>query len=100
MDVSLYKLGQSFYTNQNNNKERIFSLTPKQGKKLDDTFRNVLKTMKKDNGQEEAVSVLFRHGLMTYKVAMTLSAIESNDDKIRCSGKVFDLSLKLITEVF
>lgn len=100
MDVILYKLGQSFYTNQNNNKERIFSLTPKQGKKLDDTFRNVLKTMKKGNCQEEAVSVLFRHGLMTYKVAMTLSAIESNDDKITCSDKVFDLSLKLITEVF
>ena len=37
---------------------------------------------------------------MTYKIAMTLSAIESNDDIITCSDKVFDLSINLITDVF
>tara|TARA_B110001450_G_scaffold163376_1_gene152307 strand:- start:218 stop:400 length:183 start_codon:yes stop_codon:yes gene_type:complete len=34
MDVILYKLGESFYTNQKNDKEKRFSLTPKQGNKL------------------------------------------------------------------
>mgnify|MGYP001269175776 FL=1 len=56
--------------------------------------------MKKDDCQEEAVSVLFRHGLMAYKIAMTLSAIESKAEVITCSDKVFDLSMKLISEVF
>ena len=100
MDVILYKLGESFYTNQKNDKEKRFSLTPKQGNKLDDTFKSILKNMKNDDCQEEAVSVLYRHGLMTYKIAMTLSAIESNDDLITCSDKVFDLSINLITDVF
>ena len=100
MDVILYKLGESFYTNQKNVKEKRFSLTPKQGNKLDDTFKSILKNMKNDDCQEEAVSVLYRHGLMTYKIAMTLSAIESNDDIITCSDKVFDLSINLITDVF
>lgn len=100
MDVILYKLGESFYTNQKNVKEKRFSLTPEQGKKLDDNFKSILKKMKNDDCQEEAVSVLYRHALMTYKIAMTLSAIESNDDIITCSDKVFDLSINLITDVF
>ena len=56
--------------------------------------------MKNDDCQEEAVSVLYRHGLMTYNIAMNLSAIESNDDIITCSDKVFDLSINLITDIF
>ena len=100
MDVILYKLGESFYTNQKNVKEKRFSLTPKQGNKLDNTFKSILKNMKNDDCQDEAVSVLYRHGLMTYKIAMTLSAIESNNDTITCSDKVFDLSINLITDVF
>ena len=100
MDVILSELGKSFYTDQKNNDERSFSLTPEQGEKLDNTFAKTLETMKKDDCQEEAVSVLFRHGLMTYKIAMTLSTIESKDQAITCSDKVFDLSMKLISEVF
>jgi len=89
-----------FYTNQKNVKEKRFSLTPKQGNKLDNTFKSILKNMKNDDCQDEAVSVLYRHGLMTYKIAMTLSAIESNNDTIICSDKEFDLSINLITDVF
>ena len=100
MDVILSKLGKSFYTNQKNHDERSFSLTPEQGEKLDNTFAKTLEKMKKDDCQEEAVSVLFRHGLMAYKIAMTLSAIESKAEVITCSDKVFDLSMKLISEVF
>ena len=100
MDVILSKVGQLFYSEYKNEEERTFALTPSQGKKLDNTFENILEEIKKETPREEAISVLFRHGLMTFKIAMIFSALESKDQKILCSDKVFDLSLKLISEVF
>jgi len=100
MDVILSKLGTSFYSDHKNNEERKFSLTPEQGKKLDNTFDEICEKMKKDKCEKEAIGVLYRHGLMTYKIAMTLSAIESKEVKIICSDKIFEISIKLITDVF
>tara|TARA_B110000914_G_C15305192_1_gene372953 strand:+ start:292 stop:696 length:405 start_codon:yes stop_codon:yes gene_type:complete len=56
--------------------------------------------MKAKGSPEEAYSVLFRLGLMAYKLAMILSAMESKDTEIECSDKTIDLSIKLILEVF
>ena len=100
MDVILSKVGQLFYSKYKNEEERTFTLTPSQGKKLDNTFENILEEIKKESPREEAISVLFRHGLMTFKIAMIFSALESEDQKILCTDKTFDLSLKLISEVF
>jgi hypothetical protein len=100
MDVILSKVGQLFYSKYKNEEERTFTLTPSQGKKLDNTFENILEEIKKESPREEAISVLFRHGLMTFKIAMIFSALESKDQKILCTDKIFDLSLKLISEVF
>ena len=100
MDVILSKVGQLFYSKYKNEEERTFTLTPSQGKKLDNTFENILEEIKKESPREEAISVLFRHGLMTFKIAMIFSALESKDQKILCRDKIFDLSLKLISEVF
>ena len=100
MDVILSELGQQFYSKYKNEEERTFTLTPSQGKKHDDTFENILEQMKSEGPLEEVIGVLFRHGLMTYKIAMILSALESTDDIITCSDKVFDLSINLITDVF
>ena len=100
LDVVLSKLGESFYTNHKNGEERSFRLTPEQGRKLDTTFKEQIKKMKAKGSPEEAYSVLFRLGLMAYKLAMILSAMESKDTEIQCSDKTIDLSIKLILEVF
>ena len=100
MDVILSKLGQLFYSKYKNEEERIFALTPSQGEKLDNTFSDLLKELKNESNPEEVVGVLFRHGLMTYKIAMVLSVLESEDKKIICTDKTFELSLNLILEVF
>ena len=93
-------MGESFYTNHKNGEERSFRLTPEQGRKLDTTFKEQIKKMKAKGSPEEAYSVLFRLGLMAYKLAMILSAMESKDTEIQCSDKTIDLSIKLILEVF
>ena len=67
---------------------------------LDDTFGNILEKMKSEGSHEEVIGVLFRHGLMTHKIAMILSALESTDKKILCTDRIYDLSLKLVLEVF
>jgi hypothetical protein len=100
MDVILSELGQLFYSKYKNEEERTFTLTPSQGKKHDDTFENLLEQMKSEGPPEEVIGVLFRHGLMTYKIAMILSALESTDKKILCTDRIYDLSLKLVLEVF
>jgi len=100
MDVILSELGQQFYSKYKNEEERTFTLTPSQGKKHDDTFENILEQMKSEGPLEEVIGVLFRHGLMTYKIAMILSALESTDKKILCTDRIYDLSLKLVLEVF
>ncbi|MDA9602383.1 DUF3987 domain-containing protein [Flavobacteriaceae bacterium] len=100
MDVILSELGQLFYSKYKNEEERTFTLTPSQGKKHDDTFENLLEQMKIEGPLEEVIGVLFRHGLMTYKIAMILSALESTDKKILCTDRIYDLSLKLVLEVF
>jgi len=99
-DVILSKLGQLFYSKYKNEEQRTFTLTPSQGRKHDDTFENILEGIIKDIPQEEAISVFFRHGEMTHKIAMILSALESRDKKILCSDRIYDLSLKLVLEVF
>lgn len=100
MDVILSNLGKSFYTNIDNLALRSFALSSKQGEELDNTFRKRLTKMNDEDCQDDAVSVLLRHGLITYKIAMTLSALDSKENTIICSDKVFDLSIKLTTDVF
>ena len=58
-----------------NEEERTFALTPYQGKKLDNTFSDLLKELKNESNPEEVVGLLFRHGLMSYKIAMILSVL-------------------------
>ena len=58
-----------------NNTTRKFSMTPEQGVKLDNTFEELLRhnTALYD---ENVSSVVYRLGLMCFKLAMTLSAVE------------------------
>lgn len=99
MDIILSKLGKSFCDNQKNSAQRSFALSPSQGEKLDNTFEKRLIKMNYEGCRDEAVSVLLRHGLIAFKIAMTISALDSKEDTIICSDKVFDLSIKLTTDI-
>jgi hypothetical protein len=81
------------------NATQKFIMTREQGGKLDDIFREAL-------GHNvalynEGVSGLtFRLGLMTFKIAMVLSALRSNDTEITCSEEDFNTAIFLVKEVY
>ena len=81
------------------NAAQKFSMTAEQGHKLDNTFSELLRhnTALYD---ENVTGTVYRLGLMCFKVAMTLSAIRSNDAEITCSDKDFDSALYLVKEVY
>ena len=82
-----------------NNVAQKFAMTEEQGLKLDNTFRELLihNTALYD---EDAGGTIKRLGLMCYKIAMTLSAIRSDDTEIICSEEDFNTALYLVKEVY
>ena len=81
------------------NTAQKFAMTEKQGLKLDNTFIELLRHNTALYG-EDASSTIKRLGLMCYKIAMTLSAIRSEDTEIICSDDDFNTSLYLVKEVY
>jgi hypothetical protein len=81
------------------NTAQKFSITEEQGLKLDNTFEELLKhnTALYD---ENITGTVFRLGLMCYKIAMTLSAIRSDDKEITCNKDDFNTALYLVKEVY
>ena len=81
------------------NTAQKFSMTAEQGLKLDNTFSELLRhnTALYD---ENVTGTVYRLGLMCFKVAMTLSAIRSDDAEITCSDQDFDSALYLVKEVY
>ena len=81
------------------NTTQKFSMTEKQGLKLDNTFSELLihNTALYD---ENISGTVFRLGLMCFKVAMTLSAIRSDDKEITCNDEDFNTALFLVKEVY
>ena len=74
-------------------------MTKEQGLKLDNTFRELLihNTTLYD---KDASGTIIRLGVMCYKIAMTLSAIRSDDTEIICSEEDFNTALYLVKEVY
>jgi len=81
------------------NTAQKFAMTQEQGLKLDNTFSELLihNTAIYD---EDASGTIKRLGLMCYKIAMTLSAIRSDDTEIICSDDDFNTALFLVKEVY
>ena len=81
------------------NTTQKFSMTEKQGHKLDNTFEEIL--LHSTALYDENISgTVFRLGLMCFKVAMTLSAIRSDDKEITCDEDDFNTALYLVKEVY
>ena len=81
------------------NSTQKFVMTREQGGKLDNVFREALG----HNAalyNEEVSGVIFRLGLLTFKIAMVLTALRSNDTKITCSDEDFNTAMVLVLEVY
>lgn len=81
------------------NTAQKFAMTEEQGLKLDNTFEELLRhnTALYD---ENITGTVHRLGLMCFKVAMTLSAVRSDDTEIICFDDDFNAALYLVKEVY
>ena len=76
-----------------------FVMTRAQGVQLDEVFSEALG----HNSvlyNDDVSGVIYRLGLMTFKIAMTLTALRSNDSEITCSDLDFKTSLDLVEKVY
>lgn len=81
------------------NETRKFVMTKEQGEKLDQTFKEALNhnsALYSDYVQGN----IKRLGLMTYKIAMVLSALRSDTPHLTCSAEDFDIAMVLVAEVY
>ncbi|MFY9281649.1 MAG: hypothetical protein WAO92_06565 [Bacteroidia bacterium] len=74
-------------------------MTREQGETLDNTFREVL-GHNVALYREEVSGVIYRLGLMTYKIAMVLTALRSDDENLVCSDEDFNIAKYLVEKVF
>ena len=81
------------------NTNQKFSMTKEQGLKLDKTFEELLRhnTALYD---ENIAGIVYRLGLMCFKIAMTLSAIRFDNKEITCSNDDFDTAICLVKDVY
>lgn len=82
-----------------NNAVQKFAMTEEQGLKLDNTFEELLRHNIALYDKNVSGTV-YRLGLMCYKIAMTLSAVRSDDTEIICSEEDFNTALYLVKEVY
>ena len=76
-----------------------FVMTEEQGGKLDKVFREALgHNVALYN--ENTPNIIFRLGLMSFKIAMVLSAIRSNKSEITCSVQDFETAMSLVEKVY
>ena len=86
----------SLFKNKNIQK---FEMTPYQGGKLDALFKEAL-------GHnialysEDASGVVFRLGLMSFKIAMVLTALRSDNAEIKCSDEDFNTAMYLVEKIY
>ena len=76
-----------------------FVMTRKQGMQLDEVFSEALG----HNSilyNDDVSGIIYRLGLMTFKIAMTLAALRSDEPEITCSDLEFKTSLDLVEKVY
>ena len=76
-----------------------FVMTRAQGMQLDEVFSEALG----HNSvlyNDDVSGIIYRLGLMTFKIAMTLTALRSDDPEITCSDLDFKTSLDLVEKVY
>jgi hypothetical protein len=79
--------------------KQFFYMSEKQGKELDKIFSDALKH-NTTNYSSSVSGLTFRLGLMTFKIAMVLSALRSDESEIYCSDEDFETAMCLIEKVY
>ena len=69
-----------------------------QGKTLDDTFSELLDD-KYSSYKGDSGSLVVRLGLITYKIAMLLSAVRTDESEMKCEDRDFETAMEL-TKVY
>lgn len=80
------------------NKQQRFFMTQEQGMKLDATFEEEL-VHNAALYQDSIVGVVFRLGLMCFKIAMVLTALRSDEENITCTDEDCNTAITLVKEV-
>lgn len=80
-------------------RKRTFRFTPKQGERLDSEFSKRLNLNHKFYS-ENATSLTVRLSHVFHKIAMTLSAIRTDEDHIICSDLDFESAFSLVFDVY
>lgn len=81
------------------NEKQFFYMTEKQGNELDKRFSDALKH-NTTNYSDSVSGITFRLGLMTFKIAMVLSALRSNESEIYCLDEDFETAMCLVEKVY
>ena len=81
------------------NKQQRFFMTQEQGMKLDATFEEEL-GHHAALYQDSIVGVVFRLGLMCFKIAMVLTALRSDEENITCTDEDCNTAITLVKEVY
>ena len=81
------------------NKQQRFFMTQEQGMKLDATFEDEL-GHNTALYQDSVVGVVFRLGLMCFKIAMVLTALRSDEENITCTDEDCNTAITLVKEVY
>lgn len=81
------------------NKQQRFFMTQEQGMKLDATFEEEL-VHNAALYQDSVVGVVFRLGLMCFKIAMVLTALRSDEENITCTDEDCNTAITLVKEVY
>ena len=73
---------------------RLFNLTESQGSKLDNIFSETLEEKYELHGGDSS-SLVFRLGEITYRIAMVLSGIRTDEPIMECEDRDFETAMEL-----
>ena len=80
--------------------KQVFKMTEMQGNELDKRFTETLKRIIQKHDDVNVPGVLFRLGLMTFKIAMVLTALRTDKAEIICNDTDFETAITLVEKVY
>lgn len=80
--------------------KQVFKMTEIQGNELDKRFTANLDRIIQKHDNVNVPGVLFRLGLMTFKIAMVLTALRTDKPEIICNDTDFETAITLVEKVY
>ena len=92
------KISEQMFNIFNNKEKQVFKMTRSQGEMLDNRFRDLLSDY--SSTIKDCEGVIIRLGVTTYKIAMVLTALRSDDSNLICSDIDFESAIDLVEKVY